>query len=44
MEIHYLSDSSKAQFRQTVMPVWQKYEPVFGRLFMESFLTELEGY
>jgi len=44
MNIHYLTDESKAKFRQAVQPVWTKYELVFGKSFMDSFLTELNRY
>jgi TRAP-type C4-dicarboxylate transport system substrate-binding protein len=44
MNIHYLTDESKAKFRQAVQPVWTKYELVFGKSFMDSFLAELNQY
>lgn len=44
MDIHYLTEESKAKFREAVQPVWEKYKLVFGESFMDSFLTELEQY
>jgi TRAP-type transport system periplasmic protein len=44
MDIHYLTEESKAKFRKAVQPVWAKYKLVFGESFMDSFITELEQY
>lgn len=44
MDIHYLTEESKAKFREAVQPVWAKYKLVFGEPFMDSFLAELEQY
>lgn len=42
MDIYYITEESKAKFREAVQPVWEKYEQVFGKTFMDSFLTELD--
>ena len=42
MAIHYLTPAEKAVFRQAVTPVWNKYETVFGKSFLDSFLIELQ--
>ena len=42
MAIHYLTPAEKTIFRQAVTPVWNKYEKVFGKSFLDSFLLELE--
>ena len=44
MDIHYITEESKVNFREAVQPVWEKYKPVFGEPFMDSFLKELEQY
>lgn len=44
MEIHYLTPENKAIFREAVTPVWEKYEKIFGKSFLDAFLTELEKY
>ena len=44
MEIHYLSTEEKAKFRKAVTPVWEKYERVFGKSFLDALLAELEKY
>jgi len=44
MQIHYLADADKARFREAVKPVWEKYETVFGKSFLDAFLAELEKY
>lgn len=44
MEIHYLTPEDKAIFREAVTPVWQKYEQIFGKAFIDAFLAELEKY
>jgi tripartite ATP-independent transporter DctP family solute receptor len=44
MEIHYLSATDKAEFRQAVQPVWEKYERIFGESFLDAFMKELENY
>ena len=44
MDIHYITEESKANFRKAVQPVWEKYKLVFGEPFMDSFLKELEQY
>lgn len=42
MAIHYLTPAEKALFREAVNPVWEKYEKVFGKTFLDSFLVELQ--
>jgi TRAP-type transport system periplasmic protein len=42
MAIHYLTPAEKALFREAVTPVWDKYERVFGKTFLDSFLVELQ--
>ena len=42
MAIHYLTPAEKALFREAVTPVWEKYEKVFGKAFLDSFLVELQ--
>ena len=42
MTIHYLTPAEKALFREAVTPVWDKYEKVFGKAFLDSFLVELQ--
>jgi TRAP-type transport system periplasmic protein len=42
MAIHYLTPGEKAVFREAVTPVWSKYETIFGKSFLDSFLIELE--
>jgi tripartite ATP-independent transporter DctP family solute receptor len=44
MEIYYLTEESKAKFRETVQPVWEEYKLIFGESFMDSFLEELNQY
>ena len=44
MDIYYLTADDKSTFKQAVKPVWYKYEVVFGKPFMDSFLAELEKY
>lgn len=44
MDIHYLTEESKAKFREAVQPVWDEYEAIFGESFMNSFLAELNEY
>jgi TRAP-type transport system periplasmic protein len=44
VEIYYLAPEDKAKFREAVKPVWDKYEMVFGKPFLDSFLVELEKY
>lgn len=44
MDIHYLASEEKGKFRQAVTPVWEKYEKIFGKPFLDSFLAELEHY
>ena len=44
MQIHYLSEDEKAAFRQVVRPVWDKYEKLFGKRFLDAFLAEVEKY
>ncbi len=44
MHVNYLSEADKANFRRAVKPVWEKYERVFGKPFLESFLSELQKY
>lgn len=42
MAIHYLTPAEKALFREAVNPVWEKYENVFGKAFLDSLLVELQ--
>ena len=44
MDIHYLTEESKAKFREAVQPVWDEYEAIFGESFMNTFLAELNEY
>ena len=44
MSIHYLASEEKGRFRQAVRPVWDKYEKIFGKAFLDSFLVELEHF
>jgi len=44
MDIHYLTPADKAKFREAVKPVWDKYEAVFGKAFLDAFLAEVEKY
>jgi tripartite ATP-independent transporter DctP family solute receptor len=44
MAIHYLTSGEKERFRDAVRPVWEKYEKVFGKPFLDSFLVELGQY
>lgn len=43
-EIHYLGAEDKARFRIAVKPVWDKYEKVFGKPFLDAFLAEVDKY
>lgn len=43
MEIHYVTAGEKVRFRNAVFPVWKKYEKIFGKPFLDSFLAELEN-
>lgn len=43
MEIHYITSEQKIRFRNAVSPVWKKYEKIFGKSFLDSFLVELEN-
>lgn len=44
MEIYYLTPGDKVIFRKAVTPVWEKYEQIFGKSFLDTFLAELEKY
>ena len=44
VQIHYLSPGEKDRFKKSVRPVWEKYEKLFSRSFMEDFLSEIEKY
>ena len=44
MEIYYLSESEKAQFKEVVKPVWNKYEVTFTKPFLDAFLAEVNKY
>jgi TRAP-type transport system periplasmic protein len=44
MEIYYLAAEDKARFRDAVKPVWDKYEKIFGKPFLDAFLAEVEKY
>lgn len=44
MEIYYLKPGEKIIFRKAVTPVWEKYEQIFGKSFLDTFLAELEKY
>ena len=44
VQIHYLSPDEKDRFKKSVRPVWEKYEKMFTRSFMEDFLSEIEKY
>jgi tripartite ATP-independent transporter DctP family solute receptor len=44
VEIYYLTAADKARFREAVKPVWDKYEKIFGKPFLDAFLAEVEKY
>jgi TRAP-type transport system periplasmic protein len=44
VNIHYLSPEEKARFRQSVRPVWEKYEEIFTAPFLNTFLDEVGKY
>ena len=44
VNIHYLSPEEKARFRQSVRPVWEKYEEIFTASFLDTFLAEVGKY
>ncbi len=44
MKIDYLSPEAKAEFKQSVRPVWDKYEKIFGKQFLDAFLAEMKKY
>ncbi|MEX1239048.1 MAG: TRAP transporter substrate-binding protein [Cyclobacteriaceae bacterium] len=44
VEIYYLTAADKARFREAVKPVWDKYEKIFGKPFLDKFLAEVEKY
>jgi len=44
MKIDYLSPEAKAEFRQSVRVVWDKYEKIFGKEFLDAFLDEMKKY
>jgi TRAP-type transport system periplasmic protein len=44
MKLTYLKSGEKEKFRLAVKPVWDKYEKVFGKAFLDSFLAELDNY
>ena len=44
MEIYHLTMEEKAPFMEAVRPVWEKYEKVFTKPFLDTFLMELEEY
>jgi tripartite ATP-independent transporter DctP family solute receptor len=41
VEIHYLSPEEKGKFRNAVRPVWEKYEKIFTKEYLDSFLKEV---
>jgi tripartite ATP-independent transporter DctP family solute receptor len=44
MEIYYLPQNEKQKFRETVIPVWEKYKPVFTESFFNEFIREVQKY
>jgi tripartite ATP-independent transporter DctP family solute receptor len=44
MEIYYMDMEEKLPFMEAVRPVWEKYEKVFTKPFMDLFLEELGDY
>jgi tripartite ATP-independent transporter DctP family solute receptor len=43
MQIDYLTDADKQPFRELVKPVWDKYEKIFTKPFMDAFLNEVNN-
>lgn len=44
VQIYYLPQREKADFRRAVKPVWDKYESIFGRDYMKDFLADVEKH
>ena len=44
MEIYQLPESAKPAFRASVQPVWEKYEKIFTKTYLDSFVAEVEKY
>ena len=44
MKLSYLKPGEKERFREAVEPVWDKYEKIFGKPFLEALLSEMENY
>ena len=44
VQIYYLPEDEKEVFREAVEPVWEKYEKVFKKSFLDAFLVEVNKY
>jgi tripartite ATP-independent transporter DctP family solute receptor len=44
VSVHYLAPEEKVRFRQSVRPVWEKYEEIFTSSFLNTFLSEIRKY
>ena len=44
MEIYYMPVEMREEFEELVKPVWDKYEAVFTKPFLDAFLTELNKH
>jgi TRAP-type C4-dicarboxylate transport system substrate-binding protein len=44
VQIYYLTPGEKNQFKVSVRPVWEKYEKMFTKSFLNDFLVEIEKY
>jgi len=44
VRIDYLTSTEKSRFKESVRPVWEKYEKIFSRPFLNDFLAEIKKY
>jgi len=44
MDIYQLPESAKPAFRASVEPVWEKYQKIFTKTYLDSFVAEVNNY
>ena len=44
VRIHYLTPEEKNRFKEAVRPVWEKYEKIFTKSYLDDFLAEIGKY
>ncbi len=44
MEIYHLPETAKPAFRASVKPVWEKYEKIFTKEYLDAFVAEVDQY